>query len=160
LDADHPPDPTPQLVIATLNVEDDPNRLGVYGFRPPGAVVGERVARHEPSALVIRFSGERITQAWGEPELVGEAAGATRSPAEHHPPGSTGLKFHPGEGASHVPNPRVGNTNRQRRAQPSHPPRRGRAKERVRGVTPTIRIRSEEHTAELQSRENLRCRLI
>src|SRR5690554_4348001 len=74
-----------------------------------------------------------------------EAAGAARSPAEHHPPGSTGLKVHPGEGASHVPNPRVGNTNRQRRAQPSHPPRRGRAEERVRGVTPTIRIQAAEH---------------
>src|SRR5690606_39333818 len=51
----------------------------------------------------------------------------------------------PGEGASHVSNPRVGNTNRQRRAQPSHPPRRGRAEERVRGVTPTIRIQAAEH---------------
>src|SRR5690606_41767255 len=123
---------------AVLNVEDGPKRAGCYRFRPLGAVVGERVARHEPSALGIRFSGERITQAWGEPVLVGEAAGAARSPAEHHPPGSTGLKVHPGEGASHVPYPSVGNTNRQRPAQLSPPPRRRRSDERVRRGRPTL----------------------
>src|SRR5690606_21417230 len=92
-----------------------------------------------------KFTPARVPAMCPTPACVTPTDSGARSPAQLPPPGSTGLKVHPADGASHVPTPSVGNTNRQRRAQPSHPPRRRRAEERVRGVTPTIRIQAAEH---------------
>src|SRR5690606_39765409 len=88
-----------------------------------------------------------------QPALAGQAAGADRDlRLDDVPAGAQRIRLRVQEGEDAVLLVRLEHPEPRRR--------RGRREARERGPEPPPRQRSEEHTSELQSRENLVCRLL